>query len=93
MRYHVAFYMPTGSDRMAVADALDFPGVFSQGFDLPDARAMIGSAMEDMAQSYLEEGQPLATPDPEASDPEADFIELIPLSVTAGPLQPSLARK
>jgi predicted RNase H-like HicB family nuclease len=77
LRYHVAFYLPTGSDRMVVAEALDFPGVFSQGFDLPDARAMVASAMEDMAQSYLEEGQPLPTPDPDAADPEADFVELI----------------
>jgi predicted RNase H-like HicB family nuclease len=39
-RYHVAFYLPRGGDRMIVAEVLDFPGVVSQGFDLPDARAM-----------------------------------------------------
>jgi predicted RNase H-like HicB family nuclease len=34
---------------MVVAEVLDFPGVFSQGFDLPDARRMIASALEDIA--------------------------------------------
>ncbi len=31
---------------MVVAEALDFPGAVTQGFDLPDARLMIGSALE-----------------------------------------------
>lgn len=45
---------------------------------------MIASAMEDLAQSYLEEGRALPVPDPKAADPEADLIELVPLSVTVG---------
>jgi predicted RNase H-like HicB family nuclease len=65
---------------MVVAEVLDFPGVVSQGFDLADARAMIASALEDMAQLYLEEGRPLPTPAPDATDPEADAIEVIPSS-------------
>ena len=32
---------------MVVAEVLDFPGVVSQGFDLADARLMIGSALEE----------------------------------------------
>jgi predicted RNase H-like HicB family nuclease len=32
LRYHVAYYLPRGDDRMIVA-VLDFPGVMSQGFD------------------------------------------------------------
>lgn len=75
-QYHVAFYLPRGEDRMVVAEVLDFPGVISQGVDLADARTMIASALEEMAESYLEEGCPLPTPSPTASDPEADFIEL-----------------
>jgi predicted RNase H-like HicB family nuclease len=43
---------------MVVAEALDFPGAVSQGFDLPDARLMIASALEELAQSLLEEGSP-----------------------------------
>jgi len=45
---------------MVVAEALDFPGAVTQGFDLPDARLMIASALEDLAQSLLEGGKPLA---------------------------------
>ena len=76
LQYHVAFYVPRGEDRMVVAEVLDFPGVISQGFDLAGARTMIASALEEMAESYLEEGRPLPTPSATATDPEADFIEL-----------------
>lgn len=69
---------------MVVAEALDFPGAISQGFDLPDARLMIASAMEDLAQLLLEEGKPLPTPNPGALAPDADLIELLPLSIHVG---------
>jgi predicted RNase H-like HicB family nuclease len=69
---------------MVVAEALDFPGAASQGFDLSDARLMIGSALEDLAQLLLEEGKPLPIPDPDASAPDADLMELVPVSVHAG---------
>jgi predicted RNase H-like HicB family nuclease len=69
---------------MVVAEALDFPGAVSQGFDLPDARLMIASAMEDLAQLLLEEGRPLPVPNNEASAPDADLIEMVPLSVHVG---------
>ena len=87
LRYHVAFHLPSEGQKMVVAEVLDFPGVLSQGFDLPDARLMIASALEDMAQSYLEEGQPLPLPNSDVSDPEADLIELLPLSVEAGSMR------
>ena len=83
LRYHVAFYLPKGSDQMVVAEALDFPGAVSQGFDLADARLMIASAMEDLAHSLLEDGQPLPRPNPAAA-PDADLVEIVPLSVMAG---------
>jgi len=66
LRYHVAFHLPRAAGEMVVAEALDFPGAVTQGFDLPDARLMIASAMEDLAQCLLEEGKPLPTPNPEA---------------------------
>ena len=66
-----------------VAEALDFPGAMTQGFDLPDARLMIGSALEDLAQILLEDGKPLPTPSEDAHSPDADLIELIPLSIRA----------
>jgi predicted RNase H-like HicB family nuclease len=84
LRYHVAFYLPKAAGEMVVAEALDFPGAVSQGFDLPDARLMIASALEDLAQSLLEEGKPLPTPHPDASAADADLVELVPLSVYAG---------
>ena len=81
LRYHVAYYLPRGADRMVVAEVLDFPGVCSQGFDLADARSMIASALLDVAQIHLEEGRPLPIPHADASPPDADLIELLPLTV------------
>jgi predicted RNase H-like HicB family nuclease len=81
LRYHVAFYMPRTAGEMVVAEALDFPGAVTQGFDLHDARLMISSAMEDLARLLLEEGKPLPAPDPTAAAGDADLIELVPLSV------------
>jgi len=84
LRYHVAFYLPKAAGEMVVAEALDFPGAVSQGFDLPDARLMIASAMEDLAQILIEEGRALPVPNAEASSADADLIELIPLTVHVG---------
>ncbi|MFZ1121825.1 MAG: hypothetical protein WAN81_16485, partial [Candidatus Binataceae bacterium] len=64
--------------------ALDFPGAVTQGFDLPDARLMVASALEDLAQALIEEGKPLPVPSEDAHSPEADLVELMPLSVHAG---------
>jgi predicted RNase H-like HicB family nuclease len=84
LRYHVAFYLPKTAGDFVVAEALDFPGAVSQGFDLPDARLMIASAMEDLAQILLEEGKPLPVPDAGASAEDADLVEMVPLSVHVG---------
>lgn len=84
LRYHIAFYLPHAPGEMVVAEALDFPGAITQGFDLQDARVMIASALEDLAQSLLEEGKPLPIPVEHAENPDADLIELIPLSLYAG---------
>ena len=69
---------------MFVAEAIDFPVAVTQGFDLPDARLMIASALEDPAQILLEEGKSLPVPSEAAHSGEADLIELVPLSVHAG---------
>jgi predicted RNase H-like HicB family nuclease len=69
---------------MVVAEALDFPGAVTQGFDLPDARLMIASALEDLAQALLEEGKALPVPSANVQSADADLIELVPLSVHAG---------
>ena len=60
---------------MVVAEALDFPGAVTQGFDLPDARLMIASALEDPARKLLEEGKPLPAPWEDVNHVEADLIE------------------
>ena len=83
LRYHVAFHLPRAAGEVVVAEALDFPGAVTQGIDLPDARQMISSAMEDLAECLLEEGRPLPIPDPAAAA-DADLIELVPLSVHVG---------
>ena len=92
LQYHAAFYMPKKPGDMVVADVLDFPGVLSQGFDLADARVMIASALEEMAEDYLDSGHPLPVPDLEATDADADLIEMLP-AITSGratrlPLRP-----
>jgi len=84
LRYHVAYFLPKGQNRMVVAEVLDFPGVVSQGFDLADARGMISSALQEMAQLHLEQGKPLPVPRAEVTAADADLIELLPLSVEAG---------
>ena len=84
LRYHVAFYLPKKPGDVVVAEALDFPGAVTQGFDLSDARLMIASAMEDLASILLEEGKPLPAPNASATADEADLIELVPLSVHVG---------
>ncbi len=71
---------------MVVAEAFDFPGAVTQGFDLADARLMIADAMQDVAQCLLEEGKPLPTPDPDAAA-DADLVELVPLTVHVGALR------
>jgi len=86
LRYHIAFHLPRAAGEMVVAEALDFPGAVTQGFDLFDARLMIASAMEDLAQCLLEEGKPLPTPNPNAAG-DADLIELVPFSVHIGTLR------
>lgn len=84
LRYHVAFYLPHAPGEMVVAEALDFPGAVTQGFDLQDSRLMIGSALEDLAHALLEEGKPLPVPVDDTHRSNADLIELVPLSVHAG---------
>ena len=84
LRDPVAFYLPQTPGEMVVAEALDFPGAMTEGFDLPDARLMDGSALEDIAQALLEEGKPLPIPAQDAQSPVADLVELAPLSVHAG---------
>lgn len=65
------------------AQVLDFPGVISSGSDMESARRMLASALVDMAETNLLNGEPLPQPDPTCSDPEADLEEPIHLLLTA----------
>jgi hypothetical protein len=41
-----------------------------------------------MAQMHLEEGKPLPVPNLDAGAPDADLVELMPLTVQAGASKP-----
>ena len=60
---------------------LDFPGANSQGETLRSARRMIRDALRLMAQTHIEMGEPLPTPNPKAKDRKAIFMEKISVSV------------
>lgn len=59
------------------AQVLDFPGVITCAETLPQARRMLASALEEMAESLVLEGQPLPLPNPATSDSDADIEEPI----------------
>ena len=65
------------------AELLDFPGVISCASDLETARQLLTSALEDMAETNLLNGEPLPVPDPTRTDPDADIEEPMHLLLTA----------
>lgn len=65
------------------AEVLDFPGAISFGKTLEEAREMLGSALVDMAETNLLNGEALPPPDPSATDPESDIEESIHLLLSA----------
>jgi predicted RNase H-like HicB family nuclease len=65
------------------AEVLDFPGVITWGPHLEEARRLLASALVDMAETNLLQGEPLPHPDPTGTDPEADLEEPIHLLLTA----------
>ena len=65
------------------AEVLDFPGAISFGADMDEARRMLASALVDMAETNVLHGEPLPTPDPTCTDPDADLEEPIFLLLSA----------
>jgi predicted RNase H-like HicB family nuclease len=65
------------------AEVLDFPGVITWAADLEQARRLLSSALVDMAETSLLQGEPLPRPNPNATDPEADWEEPIYLLMQA----------
>lgn len=66
-------------------EVLDFPGAITAGKDLDEARRLLASALVDMAETHLLEGEPLPVPDPTRTDPDADLEEPIHLLLSTAP--------
>jgi len=64
-------------------EVLDFPGVITCAENLDEARRMLASALVDMAETSLLQGEQLPTPDNRNTDREADLEEPIHLILTA----------
>jgi predicted RNase H-like HicB family nuclease len=65
------------------AEVLDFPGVITCGDNLEVARRLLSSALVEMAETSLLQGEPLPLPDPACTDLEADLEEPVHLILTA----------
>jgi hypothetical protein len=65
------------------AQVLDFPAAITCAGDLTEARRLLTGALLDVAETRLEVGQSLPTPNPDATDPEMDFEEPIYLHLSA----------
>ena len=70
-------------DQGVHAEVLDFPGTITYGENMPEARRLLASALVDMAETALLQGEPLPQPDPSCTDSEADLEEPIHLLLTA----------
>lgn len=70
-------------DKGVDGEVIDFPGVITCGKDLEQTRQLLASALVDMAETYLQRGEALPQPDPNATDPEADLEEPIHLLLSA----------
>ena len=64
------------------AQVVDFPAVITCADDLGDARRLLTGALLDVAETRLELGQSLPTPNPSAHDPEMDLEEPIYLHLS-----------
>ena len=72
------------TDGIALGSVLDFPGTIAYGNSLDEARQNLAAALCDMAETNLLKGEALPTPDPGASDPDADLEEPIHLILQTG---------
>ena len=64
-------------------EVLDFPGAITCGKDLTETRRLLASALVDMAETNLLEGESLPVPNPSATDEESDLEEPIHLILNA----------
>jgi predicted RNase H-like HicB family nuclease len=64
-------------------EVLDFPGTITFAENLEKARRSLASAIVDMAETNLMNGESLPIPNPQLTDSEADIEETIHLILTA----------
>ena len=64
-------------------EVLDFPGTITCGRDIENARHFLADALVDMAETNLQLGETLPTPNPNITDSEADLEESIHLILNA----------
>lgn len=62
------------------AEVLDFPGAITCADTLKEARELLSSALFDVAETHLLDGDPLPQPDPTVSSEESDLEEPIHLA-------------
>ncbi len=65
------------------AQVLDFPAAITCGVDLAEARQLLAVALIDVAETYLEEGEPLPHPNPGLTNVEMDIEEPVYLHLQA----------
>lgn len=65
------------------AQVLDFPGVITSADSLEEARRLLASALQDVAETVLFENHALPKPDASATDTESDLEEPIYLLLKA----------
>ncbi|HEX3315417.1 MAG TPA: hypothetical protein VHR72_11025 [Gemmataceae bacterium] len=65
------------------AHVLDFPGAITCASDIAEARRLLASALRDLAELSLEQGEALPVPDSSLTDPDADIEEPLHLHLTA----------
>lgn len=79
LEYHAAYYSQENGGYLV--KVFDFPGVFSQGRNLKEARWMIRDALKLMAEVRVEEGKPLPRPRLTARDGKAERVEKVRLKL------------
>ena len=72
------------SDGIVLGEVLDFPGTIAYGNSLDEVRGNLASALRDMAETNLLNGEPLPVPDPSATSEDADLEEPIHLVLQVG---------
>jgi predicted RNase H-like HicB family nuclease len=71
------------TDEGVHGEVLDFPGALTCGKDLAETRRLLASALVDMAETSLLEGESLPVPNPSATDADSDLEEPIHLILNA----------